>query len=224
MDQTSVIELYPPSAKRVPIQGLYLNAELEGGKPVHTPFVYTNFVTSLDGRIAIVDPNDRQRKVPPHTANPRDWRLFQELAARADLILTSGHYLRQLARGTAQDILPVSPASEFKDLHNWRTLNRLPPQPDVAIFTRGLEFPIPHRLLRQGRRIIVLSPADADANAIARLEEHGIEVIRTQQPGELDARESIHTLGERGYKRIYSVAGPYIFHSLLASNVLDTLF
>ena len=52
------------------------------------PFVYTNYVTSIDGRIAIPRPEGQGMMVPKETANDRDWRLFQELAVQADVIIS----------------------------------------------------------------------------------------------------------------------------------------
>ena len=47
---------YPPSASALPVRGLYLQERLhELGTPA-SPLVYASFVSSLDGRIALVDP------------------------------------------------------------------------------------------------------------------------------------------------------------------------
>jgi len=48
--------------------------------------------------------------VPDSVANPRDWRLFQELAAQADVLVMSARHLRELAAGAAQDSLRLSDA------------------------------------------------------------------------------------------------------------------
>ncbi len=57
--------------------------------------------------------------VPKDTSNPRDWRLYQELAAQADLFLSTGRYLRDWAEGNAQEILQMD-NPKFADLREWR--------------------------------------------------------------------------------------------------------
>ena len=136
----SVLELFPEAGRPRALEGLYRDAPLT--RKSSGPFVYTNFITSLDGRIAL-DDTDGQHRVPSAIANPRDWRLFQELAAHADVIVTSGRYLRDLNLGQAQDHLPVSEADAFEDLRRWRLERGLSAQPDIAILSYGLSFVLP---------------------------------------------------------------------------------
>ncbi len=95
-----ILRLYPSPAAEIPLAGAYLAHDLrqQGGKKGN-PLVYANFVASLDGRIAIPAPGGKGLTIPKTTANERDWRLYQELAAQADLILSSGRYLREWAQG-----------------------------------------------------------------------------------------------------------------------------
>ena len=82
MDQ-SIMQLYPLPAAERELEGLYLahdirQHDLKSGRA----FVYANFVTSIDGRIAVPRSNGNGLVVPKNIANKRDWRLFQELALR----------------------------------------------------------------------------------------------------------------------------------------------
>ena len=65
------------------------------------PFVYANFVSSLDGRIAVVEAQTGESYVLEDLAGGRDWRLFQEL--RAPMIRALG------ARGYARLYLLAGP-------------------------------------------------------------------------------------------------------------------
>ncbi|MBK1633348.1 hypothetical protein CKO31_21855 [Thiohalocapsa halophila] len=76
-----------PQAMSVPLSGLYLCEDLGSHVSASRAFVYSNFITSLDGRIAVAEPGRGQLGVPAQTANPRDWRLLLELAAPADAIM-----------------------------------------------------------------------------------------------------------------------------------------
>lgn len=115
---TSVIELYPAPGMSRPLHGLYLDQDLRQTAGADG-FVYTNFISSLDGRIAMPGPNDRPR-VPPAIANAKDWRLFQELAAQADVLLTSGRYLREYHPTNSQDVLAPYADPALRDLEQWR--------------------------------------------------------------------------------------------------------
>ena len=109
-----VVKLYPPPAQELPLEGLYLGHDLRGQAADRShPFVYTNYVVSLDGRIAVPRADGTGMAIPPATSNGRDWRLFQELAVQADVILTSGRYLRDYARGEAQEILEGLEVAHF---------------------------------------------------------------------------------------------------------------
>ena len=102
MSNPDVLPLFPKAAPAEPLHGLYLRDHLlDQGSP-ERPYVYSNYVVSLDGRIAIEHPDTGHYGPPKAITNARDWRLFQELAAQADVIVVSGRYLRELKAGTAQ--------------------------------------------------------------------------------------------------------------------------
>ncbi|RME52690.1 MAG: pyrimidine reductase, partial [Caldilineae bacterium] len=95
-----------PQVGPAPFPGAYLAHDLRhASRHPGRPFVYANFVVSLDGRIAVPAADGQGLIVPKQIANERDWRLYQELAAQADLIISSGRYLRDWAAGRAQEIL-----------------------------------------------------------------------------------------------------------------------
>ena len=63
---------------------------------------------------------------------------------------TSGRYLREYAEGRAQEILTVYDDPAFADLTQWRREQGLPPQPDLAVISASLDFPVPQVLLASG--------------------------------------------------------------------------
>lgn len=221
--RTPVQRILPEPGEQQPLQGLYLETELPV-TGVLGPFVYANFVTTLDGRISLRDEETGVEGVPQSIADPRDWRLFQELAARADVLITSGRYLRDLKVGTAQDMLPLGTEDTFADLRCWRQDRGMSPQPDVAVLSASLGFDVPHALLEQGRHICVLTTEEAPPDREQRLREHGLEVIRICSGPRVDGAGAIRALDQRGYRRIYSVTGPWAFHTLVAARALDALF
>ena len=172
-----VQQLYPLPVAERPLNGLFLSHDLRQYSEVSgEAFVYANFVTSIDGRIAIPHPSGQGLMVPKDVANDRDWRMFQELAAQADLIISSGRYLRDWADGRAQEILQVDDP-RYADLREWRQNRGLPPQPDIAIISGSLRFPIPDVLTTGGRRVIVFTTANPDPKRVAEIESKAGQVI-----------------------------------------------
>jgi len=94
----SLYRLYPPPFEPVALQGLYLKLALHRRGSRETPFVYANFLTSLDGRIALEDATGVPY-LPKSMTTPDDFRLFLELECQADCLITHGGYLRALAHG-----------------------------------------------------------------------------------------------------------------------------
>jgi riboflavin biosynthesis pyrimidine reductase len=161
--------------------------------------------------------------VPGVVANDRDWRLFQELAVQADLIITTGRYLRDYAAGKAQEILRVYDDPAFADLSAWRQARGLSSQPDLVVVSSSLDFPIPYALRRQKRRVVVVTDRRADSARIARIEAQLGEVIVAGET-QVQGGPFVDVLAARGYRSIYSAAGPRILHMLLAGDVLDRLY
>jgi riboflavin biosynthesis pyrimidine reductase len=194
---------YPDPGATRPLTGLYLDHALpDRGR--HGPFIYANYIASLDGRISVPAATGGQG-VPESIANARDWRLFQELAGQADLLLSSGRYLRDFEAGTAQDILPVGIDDTFSDIRAWRVRHGLAPQPDVAVLSAGLDFAVPGRLLDQGRRVIVITGESASDARVQAHERAGTEVIvlpGVERPGGAALVTALQALA---YRRIYTL-------------------
>ena len=217
-----LLQLYPATGQACPLEGAYLgHLPAAGG-----PYFYANFITSLDGRIALTAPHRTTHQVPPAIANPRDWRLYQELGAQADLLLTSGRYFRQFALGEAQDTLPVGAEPAFADLHAWRRHQGLPAQPDIAVFSASLELPDSalRFYLERGRRLHLFTGEDAPTERIARLRSLGV-AVHFAGPGHMaEGRPVAEALQRLGYRRVYVIAGPFVLYTLVRAGVLDRLY
>ena len=224
MTTDTIWQLYPLPTQEVALEGLYLGHDLRRhSEQLGRPFVYTYYVTSIDGRIAIPRPEGKGMMVPRETANDRDWRLFQELAVQADVIISSGRYLRDYAEGKAQEILRVYDEPRFADLGRWRAERGLPDYPDLAIVSGSLDFPVPPFQTEGGRRVTVITHAAADAARRRKLEKEGARVVDAG-PSDVTGAAAIAALGELGYRTIYMATGPRVHHLLLADNALDRLY
>ena len=219
----NITQLYPLPAQERPLKGTYLAHQLrQYNQASGQTFVYGNFVTSLDGRIAIPHPTRPGLMVPKNIANDRDWRLFQELAAQADLIISSGRYLRDWADGRAQEILRVDDP-KFADLKEWRLAQSLPPQPDIAVISRSLEFPIPEVLTAGGRKVIIFTTANPDPERVREIETKAGQVIVAGETS-VAGDQVVQRMTQLGYQTVYSAAGPKVLHLLLTGRVLDRLY
>ncbi|MBE2240072.1 MAG: dihydrofolate reductase family protein [Caldilineaceae bacterium] len=221
MTSNKISQLYPAPA-RVALEGLYLAHDLRA-VAAGQPFVYANFVASLDGRIAIVDPVQGGMKAPAQVVNDRDWRLFQELAIQADLIITTGRYLRDYAAGKAQEILRVYDDPRFADLQAWRDAQGLSLQPDLAVVSSSLDFPVPEVLTHNSRRVVVVTDRRADPGRVRELESQVGPVFFAGEE-RVQGDRFVEQMRGEGYRLIYSAAGPKIAHMLLAGGVLDRLY
>ena len=223
-----VIRLYPQPAELKPLAGLYLEQDVRAQSEGRThPLLYANFVHSLDGRIAVPDKVHGGISVPKAVANDRDWRLFQELAVQADVIITTGRYLRDYAAGKAQEILRIHDDPAFADLVQWRDQHNLPPLPDLAVVSSSLDFPIPQTLSEQKRRVIVVTDSNADTEKVERIRHQLGEVVVVDSPQDgkgVDGHSLVEVLAAKGYHAVYSAAGPRILHMLLVADVLDRLY
>ena len=218
----TIRQLFPAAGER-PLTNLYLHHNLRDlARQQARPLVYANFVQSLDGRIAISHPSKPGFVIPKNVANERDWRLFQELEAQADVILTTGRYLRDWAEGRAQEILAVDDP-EYADLRAWRANHGLPPQPDLAILSASLDFPIPPLLTANGRRVLVFTPANPDPIRAAEIEAEAGRLFEAGE-GSISAGKMVHILAELGYQTVYSAAGPKVLYTLLAGQALNRLY
>ncbi len=224
MDADTIWQLYPTPARETPLTGLYLRHDLrQHGAALGRPFVYTNYVTSIDGRIAIPRSEGKGMTVPKDTANDRDWRLFQELAVQADVIISSGRYLRDYAEGQAQEILRVYDDPRFADLGRWRAERGLPPYPDLALVSGSLDFSVPEFLTQSGRRVVILTHGAADRERARRLENEAGQVIVAGER-DVSGRQAVEALARLGYRTVYMATGPRVHHLLLADDVLDRLY
>ena len=220
----SITRLFPLPSQEFPLKGLYLSHNLrENKRDSGESFVYSNYVTSLDGRIAVPHPTKAGMVVPDQITNPRDWRLFQELAVQADILITSGRYLRDYAEGRAQEILRVYDDPQFADLKDWRTERGLSPQPDLAVISGSLDFPVPPALIQGDRNIVVITTSRADPERIKPLESQARKVIIAGE-GSVNGYRLVESLLEMGYRTIYNTTGPKVLHLLLAAGVLDRLY
>jgi riboflavin biosynthesis pyrimidine reductase len=219
-----VLPLHPgPSATR-PLKGLYLEDRLHELGSAQSPFVYGSFVSSLDGRIALVEPGSKHKDVLAGLTTPNDFRLFQELEAQADCLITHGGYLRSLAQGRLGNVLQISAGGQAPDLLEWREQNNLPPQPAIVVASGSLDLPIPASIRAHGQPLYIATGRSADPARVEALRESGLPVIFAGNGTMVEGAPLVRALGELGYRSLYLLAGPKMLETMLRDGQLSRLY
>lgn len=220
----TVQRLYPPPFDAVPLKGLYLQQRLhEQGAPAK-PFIYANFLSSLDGRIALEDNATGDFYLPKSLTTPDDFRLFLELEAQADCLITHGGYLRALAEGRLGNILQIGCQPEHGDLADWRLQQGLTPQPAVVIASASLDFPMPTSLKAHAQPVYIVTGNDADPARMAYWQAQGYEVLRVGTGRWAEGGPLVRALGDKGYRSIYLIAGPHMLDTMVRDGQLQRLY
>lgn len=209
-----VDRLYPAPGARLPLSGLYLGHRLrERGAP-DRPFIYGNFIVSLDGRVSERDPVTQRRIFPRALRHPHDWQAYLELAAQADAVVISGRRLRELAG--ADSGFACIPDLARSPLADWRHRQGMPAQPACIVLTSSLDLPARNPETRYSE-IIVLAAAGVRASD-SRFETITVEGPRVRG-------DDVYRLAvERRFATVYVISGPEVMYTLLADRRLDRLY
>ena len=228
LNNKEVLEI-APEKRVVPLENLYLSQSLHNvSVNLGRSIVYTNYICDLDEVIAVKD-QDGFFRVPKALRNHDDWRLFQELEAQAEVIITSKEYLSRFAAEgeNAQDVLSEFEAGgEFEDLGEWRLQNGFKSRrPDLAIVGRRPDLVNPKSAKQEGRSILFFSTYDlANSDDAKRLRDMGVTVVGAGAEG-VEGKVMVDYLAmRRNYRTIYAVAGPSLVKILLDARVLDRLY
>jgi riboflavin biosynthesis pyrimidine reductase len=219
-----ILELYPHPGTMRALDGTYLAHDVYRLGTPENPFVYANFVSSLDGRIAVGEAHTGESYVLEDLTSGHDWRLFQELQAQADCMVTHGGYLRALAARKFEDILQVGVSKQALDIGRWRHAHGLTRQPAIAIVSRTLDFPIPPSLEQHEQPVHIITGHGAPAERVALWREHGCEVVFAGPDASVVGATLIRTLGARGYARVYLLGGPQMLETVLRDGSLSRLY
>lgn len=220
-----VVRFFPLPPCERPLEGLYLGhiAVADTGERTRQPaFVYTNFIASLDGRISQPQPDSGRRAVPAALANPRDWRLYAELAAQADVLLTTGAHLRAVAAGRHANLLTLDDEMHA-DIVAWRCEQGLPAQIPCAAVSGTLDIPAAGVRARHPGPLLVITGAAA-AREAQTLIQAGVDVVGAGPGPRLTGQAIFDALIGRGYRRIYCIGGPRLLHALLEADVIDRIY
>lgn len=222
-EEVSLQKLYPDAIASTPILGCYLAENLHLMGSVDKPFIYGNYVSSIDGRIAL-PAQSAKWATPNHLTTASDWHLFKELQAQADCLITHSGYLRALAGGTHGNNLQIPSDKRHSYLRSWRQDAGLAEQPHILIVSRTLDFPWPEVLDTSEQAVSVLTSAEPDHAALPVLKKNGVQVFFTNTGGLVTATDTCLVLQKLGLRSAYLQSGPELLQSMLSADVLRRLY
>ncbi len=220
----NVIRLYPMSGELVPLKGLYLREPEPAQRNKGQPYIYANFLTSLDGRIALREPGDKHYQLPGELKSDEDFMLFLELYARADCIITHSGYMRSLNEGRLGNVLQLPESSATQYLHEWRQETGLKKNPDVVIISGSMQFPWHTSLDESGQKVHLLGGGKVNKENLQRWQKSGHEVHQMGADYHVDVKLLRQFLIQQGYQSVYLVAGPDLLQSLLEHNYVHSFY
>jgi riboflavin biosynthesis pyrimidine reductase len=220
----TVLPLYPEPGPARPLKGLYLDHRIHQLGSNEAPFVYGNFVSSLDGRIALIDSASGESTVPKALTGTNDFRLFQELQAQADCLITHSGYLRALSEGRLGNVLQVGASGDGADLIAWREQHGLSPQPAIVVASGSLDFPLPDSISKHGQPLYIATGKAAEPARVAAWRARGCKLIFAGEGRMVEGAPLVDALGKLGYRALYLVAGPRMLETMLRNGKLARLY
>ena len=221
---TRLCQLYPSPVRERPLKGMYLDHAIHQLGSPSRPFVYANFLSSLDGRISLIDPETDHPYVPEVLTNQNDFRLFLELHAQADCLITHGGYLRALQSGTLGNILQVGRSEMSPDLIEWRRSHGMTEQPAIVITSASLDFPIHASIARHRQICYIATGRRADPERIRYWQSAGFPVLLAGHGRMVQGSALVAELAMLGYRSIYLIAGPQMLDTMLRERQLSRLY
>lgn len=195
-----------------PLERLY-----GGGLGFAGPTVYTNFVASLDGSVALAEIPGSNKLISG--GSEADHFVMGLLRALADVIVVGSGTLRGSPTGTWSPARPhPDSASLFAEL---RRLRGHPERPELAILTGSGAVDVQHPALAE--RALILTSTIGAAQLRDRV-PNATEVTVLGAEADIDPRMVLHALEERGHRLILFESGPHTFGRFAAAGLIDELF
>lgn len=229
-----LLQLFPQSTEKHALKNLYLYKHGWYSANTEQPIITANFLSSLDGRIAI-SPNDPENiterqdddtitALPKSLTSQEDFRLFLELHAQADCLITHGGYMRSLSEKKLGNILQLPKDRDCEDLYNWRALQGLAPHPAVVIASASLDFPMHASLKENNQQVYIATGKNADEIKIKQWQSEGYEVLIAGKTNTVEGKALIDALYANDYKHFYLIAGPKMLHTMINDQQLSKIY
>lgn len=175
--------------------------------------VYANFVSSIDGIVAIGELGPSSSVISGR--DPGDRFVMALLRAAADVVLVGARTFREHGG-------PWTATASFPDARDafdeLRRREGRSPQPALAIVTASGAIEPMERGSLEGTIVLTTE------KGAAALEGSGADVIVLGGDGELGGERIVERLRERGFRRILTEGGPRLMAELVQARVVQELF
>ena len=191
----------------------------DGGLTIPDGTVYANFVSSIDGIVALEGGTAPSGGIISGR-NEADRFVMGLLRAFADAVLVGAGTVRAEGRRalwTPEFIFPVA-TEAFATLR--QSLNRQKAPRLVIVTARG-ELDPSCRALQMGALVLTTTAA---APRLRKVLPQATEVRAISERGNIGVDEIFDTLGAEGHRTILTEGGPNLFGQLVARNRVDQLF
>jgi riboflavin-specific deaminase-like protein len=170
----------------------------------NAPYVVVNMVASVDGAISI---EGRTSKL----GGPSDGHLFHYLRSLADVILVGAQTVRAEHYG---------PPKVREQWVGQRVDRGQAAEPRLAIVTRSLDLDWSSRLFSDGHRPVIVTPASAHTERLAKARAQADVVMAGEEGVDLEA--ALDHLGGRG-SVVLCEGGPTLNGELARDDLIDEL-
>lgn len=188
-----------------------------GGLGFGGPTVYTNFVASLDGSVALPAIPQSNRLI--NAGSEADHFVLGLLRALADVVVIGSGTLHASPGGTWSPAGPhPASASLYAEL---RRLRGQPERPELAILTGSGAIEVRHPALARGALILT---STTGAVRLRGSVPAAAEVTVVSSAVTIDPHVAIAALRGRGHRLVLFEAGPHTFGAFAAAGLIDELF
>jgi riboflavin biosynthesis pyrimidine reductase len=186
-----------------------------GSLGFRTPRLYANFVSTLDGVVAI--PSVPQSNTLIAAGSEADRFVMGVLRAFADVIVIGTGTLHGSPKGLW---MPEGPYPQMaRALAELRRRLERPRVPELAILTRSGSLDLDHPALERGALVVTTDQGKATLGH----KLPGASTVESLGP-DLHPRDAIAVLRDRGHSLVLTEGGPTVFGSLVAAGLVDELF
>ena len=193
-------------------------ATLYGGPiGLDEPCVVANFVESLDGVVAV--PRLPRSHAVISDESEADRFVLALVRACADAVVVGSGTLLASPQGTWRIDRAYPPAAEA--LADLRARRGRPEQPLVVVVTTGASLDPSHPVLESGALVLTTEEGVSHLRATV---PSASEVVAVNDGDAVDLGRALELLRERGCPVILTEAGPSMFGSFVASQLVDELF
>ena len=180
------------------------------------PRVYANFVTSLDGTVALPSVQASPSVISGH--NEADRFVMALLRASADAVLVGASTVRAEPghSWTPKDVYPKADKA-FALLRHQLGLSE---RPELFILTATGDLDPGVRALREGAVVLTTRAGETKLRGVVEKSS----IVRVGQGDRIDVSDVLDIIRSRGHDLVLTEGGPTLFGQLVSLELVDELF